>query len=353
MLKSASSEQQGGPLRRHPAPQIPDHELLRPIGAGSYGEVWLARNVMGTYRAVKVVYRDTFDNARPFEREFSGIQKFEPVSRLHDGLMDILQVGRNDGAGYFYYVMELADSVSSSEFQVPGSGDGAQLATRNAEPETYIPHTLAHEFEQRGRRAFEECLPLFLSLSSALGHLHQHGLIHRDIKPSNIIFVNGVAKLADIGLVAEPGESDSYVGTEGYIPPEGPGTRQADIYSLGKLYYEIATGNDRTRFPTLPVDLANLDASKNLLELNAVFVKACANNLRDRYQSAEEMHADLALLRSGKSVKRLRLVERRLVQATRAGLIAAGLFLLATAAYVFTHYQARLARENFQSGGLA
>src|SRR5207253_2360167 len=111
--------------------------------------------------------------------------------------------------------------------------------------------------------------------------------------------------------------------TEGYIPPEGPGTRQADIYSLGKLYYEIATGNDRTRFPTLPVDLANLDASKNLLELNAVFVKACANNLRDRYQSAEEMHADLALLRSGKSVKRLRLVERRLVQATRAGLIAA------------------------------
>src|SRR4026208_1554578 len=90
-------------------PQIPDHQLLRCIGRGSYGEVWLARNVMGTCRAVKGVYRDSFEDARPFERELSGIRRFEPVSRLHDGLVDILQVGRNDPEGYFYYVMELAD----------------------------------------------------------------------------------------------------------------------------------------------------------------------------------------------------------------------------------------------------
>src|SRR5882762_715053 len=109
-------------------PQIPDHELLRRIGRGSYGEVWLARNVMGTYRAVKVVYRRTFDNARPFEREFRGIQKFEPVSRLHDGLMDILQVGRNDQAGHFYYVMELADPVGLRATEIPlGENDFAKL----------------------------------------------------------------------------------------------------------------------------------------------------------------------------------------------------------------------------------
>src|SRR5437867_7315899 len=87
----------------HP-PCIPDHELVRCIGSGSYGEVWLARNVMGTYRAVKVVYRQTFSDERPYEREFHGMQKFEPVSRSHDGLVDILQVGRNDPAGYYYYV---------------------------------------------------------------------------------------------------------------------------------------------------------------------------------------------------------------------------------------------------------
>src|SRR5437899_3352304 len=84
-------------------PQIPDHQLLRRIGEGSYGEVWLARNVIGTYRAVKVVYRRTFENPQPYEREFKGIQRFEPISRSHDSQVDILHVGRNDDAGYFFY----------------------------------------------------------------------------------------------------------------------------------------------------------------------------------------------------------------------------------------------------------
>src|SRR5450432_2697744 len=53
-----------------PAPNaVPDHELLQVIGRGSYGEVWLARNVLGTLRAVKIIRRDSFSNARPFERE--------------------------------------------------------------------------------------------------------------------------------------------------------------------------------------------------------------------------------------------------------------------------------------------
>ena len=90
---------------------ITDHELLRRIGGGSYGEVWLARNVVGTLRAVKIVHRKTFDNERPYEREYAGIQKFEPVSRSHEGFVDILQIGRDDAAGYFYYVMELADAA--------------------------------------------------------------------------------------------------------------------------------------------------------------------------------------------------------------------------------------------------
>ena len=92
---------------RPPTPAVPDHELLRCIGRGSYGEVWLARNVMGTLRAVKIVCRRDFSEAYPFEREFKGIQKYEPVSRTHDGLVDILQIGRNDQEGYFYYVMEV------------------------------------------------------------------------------------------------------------------------------------------------------------------------------------------------------------------------------------------------------
>ena len=94
---------------------VPDHELIRVIGGGSGGEVWLARNVLGTHRAVKIVYARAFEQRRSFQREFDGVLKFEPVSRLHDGLMDILQVGCNDAAGYFYYVMELCDDVSTGD----------------------------------------------------------------------------------------------------------------------------------------------------------------------------------------------------------------------------------------------
>ena len=258
-------------------PFVPDHQLLRQIGGGSYGEVWLARNVMGTYRAVKIVYRQTFQNERPFEREFSGIQKFEPISRTHEGLVDILQIGRNDPAGYFYYVMELADDCS--ETQIPKS------EIRNWE--SYAPKTIRTEISRRGRLPFDECLQLSLSLTAALGHLHEGGLVHRDIKPSDIIFVNGLPKLADIGLVAQVGEAKSYVGTEGFIPPEGPGTAQADLYSLGKVLYEIATGKDRQNFPEPPTLLEEF-ADRNLfLELNEVIIKACETDLRSRYHSAE------------------------------------------------------------------
>ena len=66
--------------------EIPDHTLLRCIGQGSYGEVWLARSPIGTYRAVKIVFRNSFRDDVPFKRELSGIKKFEPISRTHEGL---------------------------------------------------------------------------------------------------------------------------------------------------------------------------------------------------------------------------------------------------------------------------
>src|SRR5215470_10470219 len=93
--------------------QIPEHELVCSIASGAYGQVWLARNRLGVYRAVKIVHRASFDHERPFEREFAGIKAFEPISRSHEGFVDLLQVGRDDAAGYFYYVMELADALET------------------------------------------------------------------------------------------------------------------------------------------------------------------------------------------------------------------------------------------------
>src|SRR4051812_22262558 len=109
------------------APEIPDHEFLRRIGSGSYGEVWLARNVMGTFRAVKVVYRNSFQSERPYEREFAGIRKFEPISRSYESQVDILHIGRNDRIGYFYYILELADDESTGQ---------------EINPDSYVPKTI-------------------------------------------------------------------------------------------------------------------------------------------------------------------------------------------------------------------
>ncbi|MBI4660817.1 MAG: protein kinase, partial [Verrucomicrobia bacterium] len=333
------------------APQIPDHELLRRIGGGSYGEVWLARNVMGTYRAVKIVCRDRFDHERPYEREFQGIQRFEPISRTHESQVDILHVGRNDPAGYFYYVMELADDASQSE----AGGRRAEteqilppvsrLSSPIFNPDTYLAKTLRSELFSRGRLPLEECLQIGLSLTSALAHLHQHGLVHRDIKPSNIIFVNGIPKLADLGLVADVGRTMSFVGTEGYLPPEGPGNPQADIYSLGKVLYEICTGKDRQEFPELPTNLEVVRQREELLEFNEVLVKACDADAHRRYQTAQEMHADLVLLQSGKSVVRLRTLERRLAAMTKIGIAAVVVALLTAGGLYLARREAEASRR--------
>src|SRR5450755_2538249 len=101
----------GSPFAPTASPTVPDHELLRLIGRGAYGEVWLARNAIGTLRAVKIVHRQSFERTEYFEREFKGLLKFEPISRSHEGLVHVLQIGRRDAEGYFFYVMELADAV--------------------------------------------------------------------------------------------------------------------------------------------------------------------------------------------------------------------------------------------------
>ena len=208
-------------------------------------------------------------------------------------------------------------------------------------PDSYIPHTLKWEMHQRGRLPFDECLQIALGLTTALEHLHSHGLVHRDIKPSNIIFVDGVAKLADIGLVAAVEASMSFVGTPGYFPPEGTGTPSADLYALGKVLYEVSLGQDRQEFPKLPPGFATWEDHDQLLELNAVLVKACQTDPAKRYESAADMHADLLLIQSGKSIKRMRWLEQRQSLFTKIGVAAALLIALVLVALHLAREQAK------------
>lgn len=334
MSTTPSPDSLGGDSLKSPAPpRVPDHELIRRIGRGAYGEVWLARCTLGTYRAVKIVHRASFDHDRPFEREFEGIRQFEPVSRTHDSQVDILHVGRGDGC--FYYVMELADDQAS----------GGQILAHQ-----YTPRTLKNDLVFRGRLPFEECVSIGVALTTALQHLHESGLVHRDIKPSNIIFVNGLAKLADIGLVTGIDATRSHVGTEGFAAPEGPGTPQADLFSLGKVLYEMATGRDRQEFPELPTDILEMADRDGLIELNGVIARACRHDPRDRYASAAEMRADLELLQSGKSLARLRRTQRHLQFVQRAGAMVTALAIVVAAGWLWQTRQTRLvgkfAKEN-------
>src|SRR2546426_1360493 len=348
-------------------PVIPDHTLLRPIGRGAYGEVWLARNVMGALRAVKVIWRRQFESDRPYDGEFAGIERYEPVSRSSGGLVHVLHVGRNEPEGYFYYVMELADDAGGNpktenrypkETRTPNSeaaaprelvrrsdfGLTSDFAIRNSD--LYTPRTLRSDLQRRGRLPTAECLRVALDVVGGLAQLHRLGLVHRDVKPGNIIYVNDHAKLADLGLVSGGGEGRTFVGTEGYIPPEGPGSPVADLYALGIVLYEASTGFPPERFPDVPPDWFASTDGDDALELHEVILKACESQRERRYQSTEEMQADLALLQSGQSVRHVHALERRYARLRWSGIVGTAVLVCALVLAFFANYRARLAAES-------
>src|SRR5688572_27675423 len=141
-LLSSSPSSGAEKLPPRPPPPVPDHEIIARIGGGSYGEVWLARSITGALRAVKVVWRSHFSSERPYEREFHGIVKFEPLSRSHPGVVNVLHVGRDDAAGCFFYVMELADSVNSNHCSEIGKPPPDSAAADPSHPGSLITDSL-------------------------------------------------------------------------------------------------------------------------------------------------------------------------------------------------------------------
>ncbi len=295
-----------------PGPKIPDFELIRRIGGGSYGDVYIARSVTGIYRAVKIVDRARFEDDRPFFRELDGITKFQKNVGHQPNQLALLHVGRDESAGILYYVMELADD--------------AQAGT-DIDPATYSPLTLKELHARQPHLPVADTLRLGIDLARALVGLHETGLIHRDVKPSNIILVGGLPKLADIGLVSSLDRTLTALGTPGYAPPEGAGSIKADIYSLGKILYELSTGLSTDQFPRLPSDLALRADSKQLAELNEIILHACDPDPALRYPKAQTLLDDLLLLQAGKSVKQLYRLRSR-VRTLGTGLAIAALIAL-------------------------
>lgn len=255
-------------------PAVPDLVLSRCVGRGGCGEVWLARTLVDVWRVVKIVRADTDTAKDIFERELRGVRHIAALSLQHPGLVPILQVGLDHSTGSLYYVMQAADDASGAT---------------DIKEDTYEPRNLQTVLRARTRLSPPEVVSLGLALASALAFLHEKGLVHRDIKPSNILYIGGAPRLGDIGLVTAAGPEATFAGTPGYIPPEGPGKTQADVYALGMVLYTALTG---TRFPDLPTNLFT-NQFPGTIRLYRVILEACESDVNLRFSSVSALESKL------------------------------------------------------------
>lgn len=184
---------------------------------------------------------------------------------------------------------------------------------------------LHHVLKQQGRLPVEQTLKIARELAAALDAAHTEGVIHRDLKPQNVLVDSeGRAYVSDFGL-AKSLEADSgmmtrtgeVLGTPRYMSPEQvegkPADHRSDIYSLGLILYEMATGD--TPFPAesaaqmmvqrltvTPKDPKRLNPEIPVY-LSNIIMRCLAVDPARRYQSAREICADLDSAHATKTMR--------------------------------------------------
>jgi len=259
------------------------YQIVEQIGAGGMGTVYKAyQRSMDRYVAIKVLPEHLSQDAqflKRFQREAKAIARLE-----HAHILPAHDYGEQ--AGITYIVMRYVN--------------GGTLRDRIAQ----------------GPLPVGEIVRIVEQVGGALDYAHRQGLIHRDIKPGNILLdVQGDAYLGDFGLARMIAASQHItsgaglaVGTPAYISPEqGQGLKadpRSDLYSLGVVLYEMATGRVPYEAET-PIALVLKHINEpapppralnpNLPEaLERVIVKAMAKDPAQRYQSVGEMVRDLS-----------------------------------------------------------
>lgn len=257
----------------HPSnPNIPDYDLIRTIGEGGFGRVWLAVN-QTTKRmcAIKLIPLRRSGVTDAAGREITSLTRLEAnVGHRHPNLLNIHHVGKT--AEYLFYVMDLADDISG----------------RPADDPDYQPATLQNRLENMPLQA-EECLSCARYLLSGLASLHAAGMVHRDVKPANCLFVGGELRLADFSLLTESSPLVSRVGTQRYMPPDGHMDKRADVYAAGLVIYEMITGLPADRFPSIGENIRQILDNPNLSALLQIALRACEPDPQRRYRDASEM----------------------------------------------------------------
>jgi hypothetical protein len=287
-----------------PPPAVPDVDLVRRIGRGGFGEVWLGVNrATGGLKAVKIIPLDPGgQRIDPAGREIVSLAQMESqrIAR-HPNLLDIQHVGRTDEV--LFSLMDPADDVSGR----PAANDPA-----------YRPATLSLKLEQ-GPLPAEECLRCARELAAGLAHLHAAGMVHRDVKPSNCLFVGRTLKLADFGLLVPAAAHLSRLGTVRYMPPDGRMDLRADVYAAGLVIYEMLTGLPAEAFPRLGERAREIAANPVLAHLNRVALRAASRDHNARHAHAGELLAALDAVPAARPRRRRGVWAAAALVATAAG----------------------------------
>ena len=312
-LEAASTTATG----ERPAQVLGRFELVAPLGEGTFGVVWKARDTkLRTWVAIKR-FRESIllRNRELFAREARALQKLH-----HSNVVQLRELSQ--GALTDYIVFEFVD----------GRNLKAILDERNGIP---------LEPERAAKIARQ--------LAEGLQHVHEHGIIHRDLKPGNVMLMpDETAKVLDFGLARHTDSASTITGGEGllgtvpYMSPEQcrgePVTAATDVYSLGTVLYEMLAG--RRPFEGSATDLVARIGKGNPPPFDAppalqtIVRRAMEVDPRDRYGSAAEMAADLTRFVEKKPLPRRWRPGRQLAKTVgnRRDFLAAGAGMLATGA---------------------
>jgi tRNA A-37 threonylcarbamoyl transferase component Bud32 len=268
------------------------YRIVEQIGRGGMAEVYKAYHPgLNRYVAVKLMHTFLAD-----EEGFVGRFRLEAQSVARLRHPNIVHMYDFDAEGdVTYMVMEFLE--------------GPSLKNRLA------------ELERQGQwLTLEEAARIIRDVGEALAYAHRQGMVHRDVKPANVMLTeDGGAILTDFGIVkmltasgaTQLTASGAMIGTPAYMAPEqsmgAAGDERADIYSLGIVLYQLATGRLPYDADTpMAVVLKHLNAplpipstlNPNLPEgIERIILKALAKDPADRYQSVREMldHLDQAM----------------------------------------------------------